>query len=125
MNEVIEVAEKLYYEANPTTKMDVPSFAYEQVEAANKRRIAAQSNLSLYDWCKQEMNKTKETQSAGRVVSTFENELMQLLNKHSRENMSDTPDYILAQYLNSCLAAYSIAVTQRDQWWNFKPTTGE
>ena len=56
-NDVIEVAEKLYYEANPTTKMDVPSYAYEQVEAANKRRRNAKSELSLYDWCKLELAK--------------------------------------------------------------------
>lgn len=55
MSNIIEVAEKLYYEANPSTKMDVPSFAYEKVEEANKRRIKAQSELSLYDWCKKEM----------------------------------------------------------------------
>ena len=54
MNDIIQVAEKLYYEANPNTKMDVPSFAYEKVEASNRRRIKAQSNLSLYDWCKKE-----------------------------------------------------------------------
>ena len=54
-DDIIEVAEKLYYEANPNTKMDVPSMVYEKVENANKRRIKAQSKLSLYDWCKQEM----------------------------------------------------------------------
>ena len=58
-NDIIQVAEKLYYEANPTTKMDVPSFAYEQVEKANKRRFGAMSELSLYDWCKSELAKTK------------------------------------------------------------------
>ena len=55
MNDIIEVAEKLYYEANPSTKMDVPSFSYEQVESANRRRMEARSKLSLYDWCKKEM----------------------------------------------------------------------
>jgi len=54
MEDIIKVAEILYYEANPSTKMDVPSYAYEQVESANRRRKKAQSNLSLYDWCKQE-----------------------------------------------------------------------
>jgi len=58
MNDIIEVAEKLYYEANPSTKMDVPSFAYEKVEAANRRRIKAQSKLSLYDWCKKENDRS-------------------------------------------------------------------
>ena len=54
-DDVIEVAEKLYYEANPNTKPDVPSFAYEQTEKANQRRFIAQSKLTLYDWCKQEI----------------------------------------------------------------------
>lgn len=57
MSDIVKVAEKLYYEANPGTNMDVPSFAYEQVEAANNRRIKANSELSLYDWCKEEMSK--------------------------------------------------------------------
>jgi hypothetical protein len=56
-NDVMQVAEKLYYEANPNTKMDVPSFVYEKVEAANKRRISQNSNLSLYDFCKQKQAK--------------------------------------------------------------------
>lgn len=59
MSDIITVAERLYYEANPDTKMDVPSFAYEQVEAANKRRKDAKSELSLYDWCKFELSKNK------------------------------------------------------------------
>jgi hypothetical protein len=59
MNDTITVAEKLYYEANPARKRDVPSFAYEQVEKANHRRLAAKSELSLYDWCKMELEKNK------------------------------------------------------------------
>ena len=39
-----------------------------------------------------------------------------LINKHSRENESDTPDFILANYLMNCLAAYELAVGQRDTW---------
>lgn len=52
MNDVIKVAEKLYYEANPMTKMDVPSYVYEKVESANKKRMSENSGLSLYDYCK-------------------------------------------------------------------------
>lgn len=56
-NSVIKVAEMLYYEINPETKRDVPSYAYETVEAANKKRIAAGSELNLYDWCKKKMGR--------------------------------------------------------------------
>ena len=52
MDDVIDVAEKIYYEVNPNTKMDVPSFFYEKVENANKKRLEAKSKLNLYDWCK-------------------------------------------------------------------------
>lgn len=55
-NNIIKVTEKLYYEVNPKTKMDVPTYAYVKIEHANKRRIEENSNLSLYDWCKQEMS---------------------------------------------------------------------
>lgn len=47
----------------------------------------------------------------------FQNELAQLINKHSQENASNTPDYILAQYLTQCLAAYNTAVQQRETWY--------
>lgn len=57
MNDVIKVAERLYYEVNPNTKMDVPSYAYEWVEKANYNRLSTNSTLSLYEWCKQNMTK--------------------------------------------------------------------
>lgn len=38
------------------------------------------------------------------------------INKASRENESDTPDYILAEYLMDCLIAFETAVKSRDAW---------
>jgi hypothetical protein len=46
----------------------------------------------------------------------FRTELERLINFHSKENGSDTPDFILAEYLESCLAAYDKAVTLREIW---------
>ena len=43
-------------------------------------------------------------------------ELTVLLNKHSIENGSNTPDFILAEYLINCLNAWSTAVNHRDSW---------
>jgi len=48
---------------------------------------------------------------------TFEDELRQILNKTSQENASDTPDFILAQYMNTCLGAFNIATRQREKWY--------
>ena len=63
---------------------------------------------------------TKNNPSDGghmRVATTFETELRALINTHSIENASDTPDFILSQYLIACLDAYGAAVTRRDHWY--------
>lgn len=45
---------------------------------------------------------------------SFEGELTALISRFSKENGSDTPDYILAGYLNDCLTAFNTTVIQRD-----------
>ena len=42
------------------------------------------------------------------------------INCNSAENGSDTPDFILAEYLTDCLAAYDRAVIARDKWYGPK-----
>ena len=44
-------------------------------------------------------------------------EIREILNRNSRENMSDTPDFILAQYLIDCLVAFESAMQTRDSWY--------
>jgi len=51
------------------------------------------------------------------VPSEFMIELEQLLNKHSKERGSGTPDYILARYLAGCLANYDQALQDRARWY--------
>ena len=48
---------------------------------------------------------------------SLEAELSQLLNRHSAENRSDTPDFILAQYLLECLHAFDRATIERTAWY--------
>ena len=49
--------------------------------------------------------------------ATFEKELEALLNSHSMENGSDTPDFILAAYLTACLKAFDAGVSRREEWY--------
>jgi hypothetical protein len=51
----------------------------------------------------------------------FKKELQSLINKHSIENDSDTPDYILAEYLMGCLDSFNNTTKRRDTWYGFKP----
>lgn len=44
---------------------------------------------------------------------SFQQDLAQVINRHSRENVSGTPDFVLAAYLESCLTAFEIANQQR------------
>jgi len=50
-------------------------------------------------------------------MNDFHKELENLINKHSKENGSDTPDFILAQYLVDCLEAFDKAVVDRTRWY--------
>lgn len=47
----------------------------------------------------------------------FRDELEGLINKCSMENGSDTPDFILAEYLTNCLYAFDVAVVAREKWY--------
>lgn len=47
----------------------------------------------------------------------FETELQQLLNRYSKENVSNTPDFVLSHYLLSCLRAFNMAVNRREAYY--------
>jgi hypothetical protein len=51
------------------------------------------------------------------MESTFQIELEQLINKHSVESESNTPDFILAEYLSNCLNTFNIATKRREDWY--------
>jgi len=46
----------------------------------------------------------------------FRKELESLINRHSMENGSNTPDFILAEYLSDCLTAFDKANSNRARW---------
>lgn len=50
-------------------------------------------------------------------MSDFVSELASLLNRHSKENGSGTPDFILAEYLFGCLTHFNAAVNRREAWY--------
>jgi len=59
--------------------------------------------------------------ASGKGDSTVEidirKDLAVVLNKHSMENGSDTPDFILAQYLTNCLRSFDVAMQFREKWY--------
>jgi hypothetical protein len=59
-----------------------------------------------------------EITPAGEVVpGGLTEKIRAALNSVSAENGSNTPDFLLAEYLISCLAAYERAVNARERWY--------
>ena len=54
-------------------------------------------------------------------MADLRKELEHVINCASAENESNTPDFILAQYLQSCLDAFNAAVRERDRWYGIAP----
>jgi hypothetical protein len=50
-------------------------------------------------------------------MKAFRRELEELINKHSMENGSNTPDFMLAEYLMDCLRAFDKVMKRRDLWY--------
>ena len=56
---------------------------------------------------------------AGDITMTnFRQELESLINKNNMENGSNTPDFILADYLNNCLHNFDRATKARDEYYD-------
>lgn len=49
-------------------------------------------------------------------------ELAALLNRFSQENGSNTPDFLLSEYLLSCLATWNTITVKRDNWFDHTRT---
>lgn len=67
---------------------------------------------------------------AERILSTtnrpsLQHQLEELLNANSAENVSNTPDFILASFLTACLNAFNGCVARRDDWYGVHLTPGD
>lgn len=51
------------------------------------------------------------------METEFEKKLSAIINEYSKESDSDTPDFILARYLNEVLKNFNAAVMDREQWY--------
>lgn len=58
-----------------------------------------------------------DPERAQRRADGMRHELTSLLNRYCMESGSDTPDFILANYLMDCLRAFDLALQQREHWY--------
>lgn len=67
------------------------------------------------------MSDEPEQAAVPPATPSLEAKLREVINCHSAENGSDTPDFILAQYLHHCLNAFDYAVRKREEWYGRGP----
>jgi hypothetical protein len=58
-------------------------------------------------------------------MPTWVDTLKELLNKGCRENESNTPDFILAEFMMACLEAFEEGIKARDKWYGIAPKPGK
>lgn len=57
-----------------------------------------------------------ESATTNEAQESFKTQLTRLINHHSLEGGSDTPDFLLADYLVQCLAVFDVTITHREAW---------
>ena len=60
---------------------------------------------------------TKITTEADMKYGNLVRELASLLNKHSEEKRSGTPDFMLAEFMLGCLTVYENTISAREKWY--------
>ena len=92
----------------------------------NSARMRARPTIEeLQKLLEREPDYPVEITPAGEVMAKgLRLQLEHAINRVSAENGSNTPDFILADYLVSCLAAFDRAVCQRERWYNRMPVPG-
>ncbi len=56
---------------------------------------------------------------------TFTEAMCSAINRHSKENGSNTPDFILADFLTACLCAFDAAVVRRAEHYGRMDRPGQ
>lgn len=57
-------------------------------------------------------------------VRAVQDDLSRVINRHSAENGSNTPDFILADYLWRCLQAFDTTCKARESWYGVSSSPG-
>ena len=68
--------------------------------------------------------KAPEYKEPSRETSLSES-IRSAVNSVSRENVSNTPDFVLTEYLLKSLEAVEALVNSRDRWYGIKPRPGQ
>ena len=72
------------------------------------------------------MSELEEVQAVGGPVRpSFGQALERLIGEYSVENESETPDFLLAAYVLSCLKTWAEFTNAREKWYGKKMSIGD
>ena len=54
-----------------------------------------------------------------KKIENFKHDLAKLINFHSLESVSNTPDFIIAEYLTNTLLEFDKLMQSRDNWYGY------
>ena len=74
---------------------------------------------------KDQLKSIPVTREYANTLVDFRKEVESLINRMSLERGSDTPDFILAEYLTDSLEAFDKAIIRRERWYGRLPNTAE
>ena len=95
------------------------------IEAAAIERLLVQSGNEVRSCIVEVIEVTEDKGAHAMSDNAFRDELEALINRHSKENGSNSPDHILAMFLAQCLEAFDAAVNMRERWYGREPSTLE
>ena len=89
--------------------------------------LSSKDNKAITRVSPKSMESTVESAMEPTVIDVDEltRDIAGVLNKHCYENLSDTPDFILAEYVVECLRAWNGASTRREKWYGYKHSPGQ
>jgi hypothetical protein len=100
-----------------SSNMDVGGATDEQVRETQHRADRALGSLRAALTAPAAPEHKASEREVVADAQPFDRELRALINKHSRENGSDTPDFILTAFLMQSLAAFDHATKSRSEWY--------
>ncbi len=102
-------------------KDDYQSFRDRTRQLQQRRHVVGASfDGHTITWGNPPMDPRNRVGEVAGGPSTLRDSIRHAINCHSAENGADCPDFILAEFLVGCLAAFDKATNDRDRWHGFR-----
>ncbi len=117
-------------EPKSVTLMTPAESRMQQTAAIGEMRVTSVGELSMQEMQRQgELRRLQQREAEvaaepDPLRQSFLYELQQLINKHSLENRSNTPDFVLASLLESVLKTWELHTVERDRWYGNRSLLG-